>query len=148
MKNSILQIINYFYNNIDVFDKNKKIDYLVILFIIIYILHQKGILVLNTDLIIKPLLSLVVDRGIVKIFLKLINFKKYLQTNIKIKYFSNPKMNLISEYGFINLKILVLPYGIYKIYLKCIEELSYNIIIISIIPYLIIAFYINSIQKK
>jgi hypothetical protein len=148
MKNSILQIINYFYNNIDVFDKNKKIDYLVILFIIIYILHQKGILVLNTDLIIKPLLSLVVDRGIVKIFLKLINFEKYLQTNIKIKYFSNPKMNLISEYGLINLKILVLPYGIYKIYLKCIEELSYNIIIISIIPYLIIAFYINSIQKK
>ena len=146
MTQKILKVIYFFYNNIVVFDKNKKIDYLVILFGIIYLLHNTEILVLNTDFIIKPLLSLVIDRVIARFIIKIINLENYLKTNIK--YFSNPNINLISEYIILLFKILVLPSILYRLYFICLKDLSYNLIIISIIPYLLIAFYINSIQKK
>lgn len=146
MTQKFLKVIYFFYNNIVVFDKNKKIDYLVILFGIIYLLHNTEILVLNTDFIIKPLLSLVIDRVIARFIIKIINLENYLKTNIK--YFSNPNINLISEYIILLFKILVLPSILYRLYFICLKDLSYNLIIISIIPYLLIAFYINSIQKK
>lgn len=146
MNKMILQVIYLFYNNIVIFDKNKKIDYVVLIFCIIYLLHNLEIIVLNNDYFIKPLLSLVIDRGIARIFLKLINIESYLKTNIT--YFSNPKINLISEYILLLLKILVLPSIIFKLYNLCQKDISYNLLIFSIIPYLILAFYINSIQKK
>jgi hypothetical protein len=146
MNKMILQVIYLFYNNIVIFDKNKKIDYVIIIFCILYLLHNLEIIVLNNDFFIKPLLSFIIDRGIARIFLKLINIKSYLKTNIT--YFSNPKINFIFEYILLLLKILVLPSIIFKLYNLCQKDISYNLIIFSIIPYIILAFYINSIQKK
>lgn len=146
MNKMILQVIYLFYNNIVIFDKNKKIDYVILIFGILYFLHNYEIIVLNNDFFIKPLLSLIIDRGIARIFLKLINIKNYFQINIT--YFSNPKMNLISEYILLLVKILLLPSIIFKLYNLCQKDISYNLLIFSIIPYIILAFYINSIQKK
>nr|YP_009710640.1 hypothetical protein [Amanita brunnescens]QFZ98589.1 hypothetical protein [Amanita brunnescens] len=143
---NIVTLIYFIYNKLVLLDKNNKLDYLSFLFVVVLILHNTELIIFNTELIIKPIQCFIIDRGLARLIIKLVKIEDYL--NIKIKYFSNEQYNRISEYLIIIFKIFILPYIIYKLYLKCINDLSLILLFISLILYCILAIYINSMVPK